>query len=228
MPLSFSRLSTFEQCPAKFDYLYNSRTVQDSSNAHTEYGTRVHLGLELYGRGLCGDAAAEAEFAALGNRSEFEPFLPLVDKIVARPGQKLFEHEMALSVAKTPCDWRAPDVWIRGIADVLIVDGAKAWCGDYKTGKVKDNPTQLQVFSLLTMLHFPEVEEVKTSFIWLSHNDISTTTYKRRTLPHLWLALEPRFKAVQDAVDLGVFKAKPSGLCPWCPAKDLCPQARRR
>lgn len=48
MPLSFSRLSTFEQCESKFDYLYVSKRVQDQSNEASDYGDRVHKTLEAY------------------------------------------------------------------------------------------------------------------------------------------------------------------------------------
>lgn len=228
MPLSFSRLSCFEQCPAKFDYLYNSKTVKDQDNEHTLYGTRVHTGLELYGRMMGGDANAEAELALAGGEQDWGPHRGMVEKIIARPGDKYFEYQMAIDAAKQPCEWFAKEVWLRGIADVLIIDGDSAWCGDWKTGKVKDNPTQMQVFALMVFAHFPLVQRVKASFIWLNHNEISTTEYTRSMVPALWGALGPRFAAVQDAVDLGVFKAKPTGLCGWCPAKQICPQARRR
>ena len=215
-PVSFSRLSTFEQCPQKFDYLYVTKNIMDVGNEITAYGTRVHEALEKYARD-----GVEPSLEAV-------KWKPLVDRILARPGDKYFEHQMALSPDKTPCDWFAPDVWLRGIADVLIVNGEKAWVGDWKTGKVKDNPTQLQLFAALTFVHFPEVQQVKTSFIWLAHDDVTESTYRRTVLPHIWTALDPRFDAVQDAVDIGVFAAKPSGLCGWCPAKDICPDRGKR
>lgn len=216
MPLSFSRLSTFEQCPAKFDYLYVTKSVKDSDNEHTIYGTRVHEALENYGRSR----------APLTD--ETKVFAPLVDRILAHEGSHLFEQQFAIDRERSPCDWFGKDVWIRGIADVLILNGSRAWCLDWKTGKPKDNPTQLQLFAALIFAHYPEVESVTTGFVWLNHNDITRTTYQRRHADHLWLALEPRFQRAQDAVDLGVFATKPSGLCGWCPAKDICPDARSR
>lgn len=228
-PVSFSRLSTFEQCPQKFDYLYVTKSVIDAGNEITDYGTRVHEALELYGRALVegGDAAAAAIVSLEGN-VEARKWKGLVDRIVRKDGEKYFEHQMALNPDKQPCDWFAADVWLRGIADVLVVDGDTAWCVDWKTGKPKENPTQLQLFAALIFIHFPEVQTVKTSFVWLNYDDMSDATYTRRMLPHIWMALDPRFTALQDAVDLGVFKAKPSGLCGWCAAKDICPDRRKR
>jgi RecB family exonuclease len=227
MPLSFSRLSTFEQCPAQFDYLYVSKRVQNSTNEASEYGDRVHKVLEAYG--LLGSEEERITMranAALEESATLVKWAGVVDKILARPGQKFFEHQMAVNKQLQPVDWFDKDVWIRSIADVLVVDGDTAYCLDYKTGKVKDNPTQLQLFAAMVMWHFPQVQTVKTSFIWLRFDETTNAKYERRFLDALWRALEPRFTKVQEVVDLGVFDTKPSGLCPWCPAKGFCPDAR--
>mgnify|MGYP003634645923 FL=1 len=221
MALSYSRLSTFEQCPAQFDYLYVSKRVKGSSNEASDYGNRVHEVLELKGKGELDEATLSTE-----GKQTIDKWGGVVDKIMARSGDKLFEYQMAVNADLQPVDWFASDVWIRSIADVLVVDGDTAYCLDYKTGKVKENPTQLQLFAAMVFWHFPEVTKVKTSFLWLRFDDITNATYERRFLDSLWRALSPRFYKVQEIVDLGVFKAKPSGLCPWCPAQDICPDAR--
>ena len=221
MPLSFSRLSTFEQCPAQFDYQYVSKRVQNTSNEASEYGDRVHKLLEAKGKGTLNVDELTDE-----GKSTLAKWGAVVDSIVAKNGDKFFELQMAVNKDLTPVDWFASDVWIRSIADVLVVDGKTAYCLDYKTGKVKDNPTQLQLFAAMVMWRFPEVQTVKTSFIWLKFNDVTNTTYERRFLNSLWNALRPRFDKVQETIELGVFPAKPSGLCPWCAAKDICPSAR--
>lgn len=214
-PLSFSRLSTFEQCPKKFEYLYIAKSVQDLGSVHTEYGTRVHEALEKVATG------------AGQHTEESKPFATILAKIMAQPGQHYYEHQMALNADKQPCDWFAPDIWVRSIIDVLVLQGEKAWVGDYKSGRIKDDPTQLQLFAAMTFIHFPEVQTVKTSYIWLLKGEVTSLTYTRNMLPHLWLSLDQRFGRVQDAVDLGVFSAKPSGLCRWCPAYNICGDARR-
>ncbi len=230
MPLSFSRLSTFEQCQAQFDYLYVSKRVKNSMSEASEYGDRVHKVLEAYGNALTAGKAATDAAVALEDTDEAKSTLKqwgtVVDKITSRDGDKFFEHQMAVNKQLQPVDWFAKDVWIRSIADVLVVDGDTAYCLDYKTGKVKDNPTQLQLFAAMVMWHFPEVNTVKTSFIWLKFNEVTNAKYERRFLGALWGALEPRFTKVQEVIELGVFNTKPSGLCPWCPAKDICPDAR--
>lgn len=220
-PLSFSRLSTFEQCEAKFDYLYVSKKVKEVGGAATQYGERVHKVLEALGRG---DPVPDTDEA----RDTVQRWGDIVESIRSKPGDKHFEYEMAVNAELQPVEWFAKDVWIRSIADVLVVNGETAYCLDYKSGKVKDNPTQLQLFAAMVMWHFPQVQTVKTSFIWLVHNEVTNASYERRFLDALWRALEPRFRRVQETVGLDVYTPKPSALCGWCPAENICPDARPR
>jgi len=214
-PISYSRLSTFENCPLQFEYLYVNKAVQDNGNEFTQYGTRVHESLEHYAK------TRDPEHLTLETRK----FAPIVDRIMSKEGEKWFEYQMAISPDKTPCDWFSPTVWLRSVADVLIVHKDTAWVLDYKTGKVKDNPTQMQLFACMTMLHFPQVQKVKTSFIWLVHDSTTNAEYSREGFDGLWRGLEQRFARVQEGVDLGVFPAKPSRLCNWCAAKKVCSHA---
>lgn len=223
MSLSYSRLSTFEQCQAKFDYLYITKSVRDQGSEVSEYGNRVHEVLELYGKG-----ELDKSTLTLEGKQTLERWGPLVDTINARSGEKLYEFQMAVDKDLQPCGWFDTGTYIRAIADVLVIDGNKAYCLDYKTGKVKDNPTQLQLFASMVFWHYPEVDEVKTSFIWLKFDQVTNTTFKRKYASALWDGLKPRFEQVQEVIDLGVFETKPSGLCPWCPAQDICPDARLR
>jgi hypothetical protein len=152
---------------------------------------------------------------------------PAVDRIMARKGDKYFEHEMAVNQELQPVKWDAQDVWIRSIADVLIVDGRNAYCLDYKTGKIKDDPTQLRLFAAMVFWHFPEVTQVKTSYIWLKFAEVTNEKHQRNKLGQLWASLKPRFDHLQATYELGVYKTKPGPLCdPWCPARHICPDAK--
>ena len=223
MALSYSRLSTFENCPAQFDYVNVSKSVSIRGSEAMDYGNRVHEVLEKHGKGEL-DAGVMTEEDTLS----IKKWGSIVDVITSRPGVKYFEYQMAINEKLEPVGWFDEDVYFRSIADVLVVDGDTAYCLDYKTGKVRESPTQLQFFAAIVMYHFPEVTTVKTSFIWLRFNQTTNSEYQRRYLAPLWDALKPRLDAVHDAIDLGVFDFKPSGLCPWCPAQDICPNARKK
>lgn len=223
MPLSYSRLSTFENCPAQFDYLYVTKSVKSGSSDAIDYGNRVHELLEDY-------AKEDVDYDKLTEEGHLtlSKWANLVDIIMSRPGDKHIEYQMAINEQLQPVDWFASDVYFRGIADILVVDGETAYCLDYKTGKVRESPTQLQLFAAMVFWHFPQVTKVKTSFLFLRFDKTINATYERRFLDALWNGLKPRVDQVHDTIELGVFDAKPSGLCPWCPAQDICPSARRK
>lgn len=227
MPLSYSRLNTFENCPAQFDYLYVSKTVSQAESEAITYGDRVHKVLEDYGRGDCFRELSDEEQRIVNKWGHLVDLMK--DKAKEHDGSQLyFEYQMAVNERLEPVGWFDSDVYFRSIADVLIVVGDTAYMFDYKTGKVRDNPLQMQFFAAMVFWCFPHVEKVATSFLWLKFDQTSDAVYRRNKLGIMWEALKPRLDNVHDTIDLGVFDTRPSGLCPWCPAQDICPDARRR
>ena len=214
-PMSFSRLSTFETCPMKFEYMYVLKSVEDESNVYSEYGQRVHTALEMYGR--TGDVAHLTD--------ESRKYKSTVDLLRGKRGTKLWEQQMAIDANGTPCDWFSPDVWLRGIVDAMVADLPLAVVVDWKTGKVKHDYTQLDMFAMFTFAHYPEVQEVKAAYAWLKDNSAAGTSYTRDSVVKPWGAVRKRLDVVQDAVELGVFPAKPGWMCKYCPAKKVCPYA---
>jgi hypothetical protein len=212
-PLSYSRVSTFKKCPAQFEALYVNKSVVDLGSDATQYGERVHKSLEMYGR--TGD---EAELTR-----ETKKWKNIVDSIKAQGGELHFEHKMSIDADCNPCGWFDEDVWFRGIADVLAIKDNRAYCGDYKTGKSRyEDAVQLQIFAALVMFTFPQVDIVRADFLWLVEDRHTQLTFDRVHLNTMWSRLTKQFDNIQEAVDLGVFVAKPSRLCNWCAAKDIC------
>jgi RecB family exonuclease len=220
--MSFSKLNTFENCPKRFYYSYiDTEALPQVETEQMKRGTRVHTSLEMYGR--TGDTAHLT--------AESRKYREIVDKILSADGDKYYEHNMAITKSKSPCSWDAESLWLRGIADLLVVNADKAFCFDYKTGKPKDDHTQLIIFSLLTFAHFPEVETVSTGYLWLSHDSLSAASYHRSESEYLWDSIEPRLNKVFDALNNNNFPTRPTRLCGWCQAKEICPDAyqeRRR
>ena len=88
---------------------------------------------------------------------------------------KYVEYEMALRFDKTPCDFNDEDRWVRGIADLVIVDGDCAFIVDYKTGSKKyPDPKQLRLMSLMAFTHFPDIQKIKAGLLFVMHNAFIT------------------------------------------------------
>ena len=107
---SFSSLKEFQQCPRKY---YECRVAKNYTFKETEatiYGKEVHAALEEYVR----DNKPLAK--------NYERFKDQVDALIAIPGEKLCEYEMGLTRDKKACDFNEPNRWVRGIADLIILD----------------------------------------------------------------------------------------------------------
>jgi hypothetical protein len=126
---SHSGLKDFEGCARRYHEVKVLKKFPHKDTKHTIYGKEVHKAIELYGRDGVPMPPALADFK------------PAVDAILAKPGRKLFEHEMGVTADLRPCAFDAPDRWVRGIADLLIVndDNLTARCVDWK-GLALDTP----------------------------------------------------------------------------------------
>ena len=193
---SFSSLKDFINCPKQY---YHTKVAKDFEKRASEqmlYGTAVHKALEDYVR----DGTPLAK--------NYEIFKPQVDALLDIPGVRYCEHEMALDKDKKPCDFHSDDRWVRGVVDLLIVDGDTAFIVDYKTGSNKyPDPKQLKLMALMTFAHFPEVELIKAGLLFVMHNTFIDERYKREDVDSLWALFEPDLKRLEIAFENAVWPA---------------------
>jgi hypothetical protein len=203
---SFSSLKDYITCPKQY---YHTKVAKDFVKKTTEqmlYGTAVHKACEDYVR----DGTPLAK--------NYERFKPQLDALLAIPGSRYCEHEMAISKTHEPCVFDSEDRWVRGIVDLLIVDGADAYIVDYKTGSNRyPDPKQLKLMALMTYAHFPEVERIKAGLLFVMHNTFVTEEYVRADAGNLWNSFLPSLDQLQISYDNNMWMAKPGGLCGWCP-----------
>lgn len=206
---SFSSLKDYINCPKQY---YHTKVAKDYTKKTTEqmlYGTAVHKACEDYVR----DGTPLAK--------NYERFKPQLDALIAIAGSRYCEHEMAISKTHEPCAFDSEDRWVRGIVDLLIVDGADAYIVDYKTGSHRyPDPKQLKLMALMTFAHFPEVERIKAGLLFVMHNVFVTEEYARSDINKLWENFLPVLSAIQISYDNNMWMAKPGGLCGWCPVSN--------
>lgn len=172
------------------------------------YGTEVHKALEDYVR----DGVALAK--------NYERFKNFVDDLIAIPGEKYVEHEMALTKDKTPCAFDEATRWVRGIADLLIVDNDYAYIVDYKTGSNKyPDPKQLRLMALMAFAHFPQVQKVKAGLLFVMHNTFIPEEYKREDIEKSWGHFVPTLARLDNSYDTNTWQPNPTPLCKYCPVK---------
>jgi hypothetical protein len=203
---SFSSLKQFINCPKQYHEVKVLRNFVVQETEQMRYGTEVHKACEDYVR----DGTPLAK--------NYQRFKPLLDALLQSPGQRYPEIKMALKKDKTACEFDDPDRWVRGIADLLVVDGDTAWVSDYKSGSAKYPDTkQLKLMALMVFARFPEVQVVKAALLFLSHDVFIDEQYRREDIDKLWATFHPDLMRLQVAFDNGVWPTNPTGLCGWCP-----------
>ena len=202
---SFSSIKTFEQCPKKFYHLKVAKDFQEDQNAeHLIYGTRFHEAAEFYIR----------DNTPLP--PEFKYAKPSLDNLKARPGQKLCEYEMGLTENLEPCGFKDPNVWWRGIADLIILeDDGTARVLDYKTGKSAKyaDTGQLELMALAVFKHFPQVHTVKAGLLFVIAKSFPKAKYTKDDEPVLWQKWLRDYDRMKFAYTSDVWNPRPSGLC---------------
>jgi CRISPR/Cas system-associated exonuclease Cas4 (RecB family) len=201
---TFSGLETYANCPRKFYHLKVVRDVVDPPNEHTEWGQRVHNALE--NRIKDGTPLPEG-------MTQWES---IMQKIAALPGEKLPEIQFAVDKNFSPAPW--DNAWSRGIADLVVLHHDTAAVIDYKTGKRKPSD-QLDLYAAYTFAHYPQVDKVVSSFVWLKEKKVDRSTVFRKDYRNgIVSKFQEKVKRLESAYERGAWPAKPSGLCKsWCP-----------
>ena len=202
-PLSFSKIKAFEQCPKQF---YHMKILKEYEEKETEamlYGTLFHEAAENYVSGK--ESLPEKFNYALG----------VLDSLQAKQGEKLCEYKLGLTKNLEPCGFSDPDVWFRGIADLIILDEDLAWVVDYKTGKSARyaDKGQLELMALATFKHFPHVQEIRAGLLFVVSKALIRDTYTKDMESKLWDKWLSNYANMEIAVDNDVWNPRPSGLC---------------
>ena len=141
-------------------------------------------------------------------------------------GELHVEKELTLNQNLEPTGWWAKDAWVRSKLDVLIIRGDEAFNIDWKTGKRRPDFTQLELFALQIFAHYPYIEKVTGSFVWIKDVALDKQTYHKGDAPRLWEAFLSRVQRIEQSLAHDNWPARPSGLCNYCPCKPTCDYAR--
>jgi hypothetical protein len=132
---------------------------------------------------------------------------------------------MGLTADLTPCEFFDKDVWFRGIVDLLIIDGEKAFIVDYKTGKSARyaDTGQLQLMALSVFAHFPQVTRVKAGLVFVIADKFIPADFNVSDRDTLWAPWIKKYARLEKAHETNVWNPIPSGLCrKYCPVVE-CP-----
>lgn len=156
---SYSSLSTYESCPARWKYGYLDNIYSPPSPAMVR-GTRLHLDCENYLKGNLMRVPYELSKVALK-----------LDDLVRN---KAKSEEVWLLDKDWATTKSAP--WIKAIVDVHWVEpkGDVLHVRDFKSGReYPDHREQLELYALIGMCVYPEVKRAEYGAIYLDTGHVS-------------------------------------------------------
>lgn len=207
---SHSALKDYESCPKKYHEVRVLKKHKFTETQATLYGTELHKAAEDY----IGEGKPLPK--------QFDFIADTLEALKAKPGRKLVEYQMALTTDLQPCGWTGPEVWVRGIADLIIMDddNLTAWVVDYKTGNNKyPDRDQLKLMSLMVFKHFPHIRKVRSALLFVVKNDMVKHTMTVDEADAEWWRYRERVAKLESCYATGVWNPTRTPLCGWCPVR---------
>jgi hypothetical protein len=200
---SYSSIKLYDQCPKKFYHLRVAKDVTEPPTDAILYGKEFHLAAELY---IKDGTPIPPQFAFVK---------PTLDNLKKLEGDKYCEFEMGLTENLEPCGFKDKDVWWRGIADLLVINGEEARCLDYKTGKSAKyaDTDQLELMALAIFKHFPQVKKVKAGLLFVVSKNFIKDSYHVDNQDKMWLKWFAEHNRMKFSYKNNVWNPRPSGLC---------------
>jgi len=195
---SYSSLSTYKECPAKYSYRYVEKLPDVPSAAMTR-GTRLHK--------LCEDYLA-------GGPCPYD---------LKRIGLKIFQMRDRGAVSEQTWlldhDWEPTphpgEAMLKAVIDVHYIDHDVLRIHDYKSGReYPEHQAQLELYSLIGLQRFPLARRAEASAIYIdSGNEGSAVSIIRAMLPKLRERWDGLIARVGND---GEFLPTPGGHCKRC------------
>jgi CRISPR/Cas system-associated exonuclease Cas4 (RecB family) len=205
---SFSKLKDYINCPKQYNAVYVTKEFPKQMTKEMAFGNKVHKALEDYVK----DSTPLPP--------NYQHYVPQLEPLRVMDGVKYPEYRMGLKFNREPCDFYDKEVWVRGIADLLVLQDDHAFIVDYKTGKVKNaDPKQLQLMALMVFQHFPQIKHIDAGLLFVAFKQFITSEYSVDDKENLWSDFEPDLMRMSVSHETDTWQANPSGLCGWCPVK---------
>lgn len=221
-PYSFSKISTHLQCPKKFQFCYIDKVkIPYKHNEALVKGSAVHSILEYFPEKSL-HKYAEKYFDVAETYLKSPSGWELINKNAMKEFDLAFDSDFNL------VDYKDKSAMFRGSVDRVIIEGNTLTLVDFKTGKFKDDYStygqtyeQLMYYSIWFFLRFPEVSEIKISYVYIEHpqNEPNTRTLLRENLDEIKFNLISNIYNIEKDEE---FKKKTGPLCNYCDYQEHC------
>jgi len=207
---SHSGLKDFEGCARRYHEVKVLKKYPFPDTEQIRYGKELHKAAEDYVR----DNVPIPE--------QFMFVKPTLDALMSKPGRRYPELEMGLTENLTPCGFKDDAVWVRGVADLVIVDddNLTAWVVDYKTGNNKyPDVGQLELMSLMVFANFSHIRQVNSALLFVVKESMVKHKMTVDEVPAAWQRYRERVAKLAACHSNNVWNPTSSPLCGWCPVR---------
>lgn len=205
MAYSYSRINTFFQCKAKYNWSYiDVQDIPFVPSPAMERGTEVHNSVEGFLRGHTEHLHPDI------HKHYGQFFLGLRENYSVMP-----EHRWALDWNWEVCQYGDHNAMIRGFMDLKIVpheDNLQIY--EFKTGKIyPDHDQQKLLYGTAGLCEHPEYEQVDVTGVYFDLKQNRAITYPMEMLPEYKGVFNRQIAEIEACED---FIPEPSYSCRWC------------
>lgn len=211
---SYSKLKNFRACPKRHYNVDIAKTYKEEEGEQLRWGNHLHSEFARYLDGRETDLPLDLSQHRV-----------MLKRYRDAPGDKHVELKLAITADLQPCEFfdRKVEPWYRGVVDFLLIKGPVAAALDWKTGKIVEDSEQLGLTAAMIFAHFPQVQAVRTEFVWLKEDAITRADYKPESMTEFWGKLLPDVNVMKRAHETQEYPPRPNGLCKsYCPVTS-CP-----
>jgi len=222
-PYSFSKASTFYQCPYKFKLKYIDKIkIPFETNIALEKGKYIHSLIE---HDIKNEKLKDFKFE-IASEKDVQNFNQIFNNLQINPLYNYFKSkngftELGFSLKiqdkKIIPGKYDSDSLIRGYIDYLFIEDNKAIIIDWKTGKYKEDINEMQViiYSVWAFLNF-NIDIVETYFFFVEHSKYVKKTFKKEQLNELLKKILLYLRKIEKCNN---FDKNISPLCNYCEFK---------
>lgn len=207
-PVTYTFHRNYENCPRKAFHVNIAKDLPKEDSEQLRWGNQVHKAMEQ--RINNGTPLPES-------MAKYEPLVHF--------GNYNVKAEVKLGIRENglPCGMWGSDVWGRGVIDVLVAEKPMlntAFILDWKTGKRREEPKELEFHAVLLRATRPKLEKITGAYAWLQEmklgqsHDLSDTDATLERERATRREIEHAFKLGSDA-----FPPRQNPLCGYCPVK---------
>jgi hypothetical protein len=205
-PWSHAFLSTADNCPHQALHKFVLRDVERRESQQQKDGIALH---EALARRISRKTPLAEPFALL------EP----VVSVMERPSVDLqAELKLGVRLDGSSCGFFDEDCFGRGAIDVCGRSGTRALIIDWKNGKIRENPFELQIQSVLLKAKYPDLTQIFGHYFWVKELQLGPC-YDLSDTSSAWRMIMDRVTDIVRCAKMNSWPKVQSPLCGWCEVK---------